>query len=653
MTLAQLFSKLLGSDTEQGLAFPLGTPENLRPQCEQMIVEGLIEIQRWNECWQVGHFDVHRASQVMVQNGTSVVTKPEGKILEVFTIETTSDGSGWDRAIGYDPVDLWSLRRWMGRYRQGQNWLQKVWRSPAGQEGFRQPLLEDNDVGRALSGCWAIDKATRRIIVAPWLQSNESLVVKWEGIKRNWVSTDLVSDNPDFVRLVKLWLLQEFGRHWASSDLSTRVATWVDAQADAIVDCRNTMQLPERGAPPDEVAQAKAYYETNPPTAPAAPTVGSSLIVFVGDTGTANADAQAVAAAITAAAPELVVIAGDAVYQPNTPAQALAPYQSFIDANRLVVALGNHDLDVNNGADVVDYVSNPGNGRYFSVAIGPVEVFVANSGINTEGLNVETDGNFGGSIQWSALRAMIQRSCAPWKVLVIHHPPYTSSATYSPGVALARWASDMEVHAVISGHAHNYERGVFRGRHHIVVGTGGAALVGFVEGPCAGSEEQVQSFGFLKLEATKTTAVFKFVNLAGTVVDQLTLAGDPPVSSTEAQEEAMTQVWNDEVQAGATYEVAMFVREPNGQAVSLVGASAVLQARRTVGGAVEIELTSSPASGLTITGAEGRIDILMSSGQTALLSGVYLYQLEVTYADTTVERVAEGTWTISPEIVTP
>ena len=280
-------------------------------------------------------------------------------------------------------------------------------------------------------------------------------------------------------------------------------------------------------------------------------------------------------------------------------------------------------------------------------------MFVANSGINTEGLNVEPDGNFGGSIQWSALRAMIQRSCAPWKVLVIHHAPYTSSATYSPGVALARWASDMEVHAVISGHAHNYERGTFRGRPHIVVGTGGAALVGFVDGPCAGSAEQAQEFGFLKLEATRTSAVFKFVNLAGTVVDELTLAGDPPVSSTEPQEEATTQVWSDTIEAGAEYAVAMFVREPNGQAVPLVGATAKLQARRTVGGTVEIELTSSPAAGLTVSGSDGRIDILMTAQQTALLSGSYLYQLEVTYSDTTVERVLEGTWTISPEIVTP
>lgn len=654
MTYLELKRKLLGDETAPagdprsvGLAFPLGTPENLRPQLENFILCGLIEIQRYIECWQVGHIDATPGCSVMVQNGCSVITKPDGLIEEVFTVES-KDGA-WLYPIPYFPVELAYLRRWMSRFRRE---YKPEFVTPAGRDGYRAASrLNDSPLGRALSGVWTIDARTNRLIVGPWLQSNELLVVKWSGIKRTWSDTDLVSDNPDFVRLVMLWVHQEYARTWASSDLATKIDTWSGAQGDAIVECRHKMQLPmiSGTANADEVAEARDYYAANPPAAPS-PVKDTTVICVVGDSGTAGANALAVAAAIALDNPDLVVIAGDAVYQPNTPSQALAPYQSFIDEGRLVVSLGNHDLDVNNGADVVQFVQNPGNGRYFNVVVGPVEFFVLNDGINTAGDIVEDDGNFQGSIQSSLIESLITRSCAWWKFAVVHHPAYTSGSQYWPGVTDNRWISDLEVHGVLSAHTHAYERGTWRNRKHVIVGTGGQTLHTFTTPPISGSEVRISEFGYLRITATSKTCLLEFVSTSGAVLDSFSLTGDPPMRSS-LPPETETTAFNDVIQAGATYATAFFIRDVNGAAVNLTGCTAVLQLRRSVGAPDPPDLELSTGSGITITGAEGRIDVTMTPVQTGALSGVYVYAMEVTYPNTTVERPIEGTFTISPEIV--
>jgi len=647
MTFSQLKAALLGTETTPGSAFPLGTPENLRPQCEGFVLEALIEIQRWVECWQVGHFDVFPACSVMVQNGCSVITKPNGVIGRVFTIESTLDGSGWDHPVAYSPVELPRLRRWASRFRTSFRYPAQPFTAPAGPEGFRVATqVDDSPYGRALGGVWSIDTRTDRLIVAPWLQSTESLVVEWTGIKRTWAAGDVVSDNPDFVRLAKLWVLQEYGRHWAAADLQVRVDTWNAALADAIVTCKESRQLPMGGLTLDENFETRHYYGLNPPAVPK-PVSSSVRIAFVGNTGTADANAASVAAEIVTEAPDMVVLAGNEVFQPNSVAAALAPYNSFIDEHHLVAALGEHDLDLNAGADVVNYVGNPGNGRYFSVVVGPVEIFVVNSGINTAGDSVELDGDYLGSIQATAIQAMIMRSTAQWKVLVIHHDPYTSSSEYWPGVSQLRWVSDLEVHAVISGHSGVYERGTWRGRRHAVVGTGGGPLDTFT-GPIDGSEHRESSLGFLLLTADQKAAKFSFVNTAGAVLDEFQLTGNPPLASTEKPDNTQ-EVYVDQIQAGANYDLPVFDREPNGEATNLTGCTAVMQLRRAIGAPVDLELTMG--AGITITGSIGRLDVHMSAAQTAALSGTYVYAIELTFPDASVYPLLSGTVSVLPEVI--
>lgn len=83
--------------------------------------------------------------------------------------------------------------------------------------------------------------------------------------------------------------------------------------------------------------------------------------------------------------------------------------------------------------------------------------------------------------------------------------------------------------------------------------------------------------------------------------------------------------------------------------VDLAGATARMQIREQVGGAVLLELTTENG-GLAIT-APGTITRTLSATQTAALAWTdAVYDLEVQYPDGTVQRYLQGAVTVSREV---
>lgn len=83
--------------------------------------------------------------------------------------------------------------------------------------------------------------------------------------------------------------------------------------------------------------------------------------------------------------------------------------------------------------------------------------------------------------------------------------------------------------------------------------------------------------------------------------------------------------------------------------VDLTGATARMQIRAQVGGAVLLELTTANG-GLALTGP-GTITRSLSAAQTAALTWTEaVYDLEVEYADGTVQRYLQGDVTVSREV---
>ena len=85
--------------------------------------------------------------------------------------------------------------------------------------------------------------------------------------------------------------------------------------------------------------------------------------------------------------------------------------------------------------------------------------------------------------------------------------------------------------------------------------------------------------------------------------------------------------------------------------VDLTGAKARMQIRAGLGGALLLELTTE-TGGLAITGP-GTLTRTMSAAQTAALTWTDgVYDLEVEYADGTVQRYLQGAVTVSREVTT-
>ncbi len=110
--------------------------------------------------------------------------------------------------------------------------------------------------------------------------------------------------------------------------------------------------------------------------------------------------------------------------------------------------------------------------------------------------------------------------------------------------------------------------------------------------------------------------------------------------------------FTDTVHAGASYDLTVYDKQADGTAVDLTGATARFQARRTPGDSTAVvDLTSTPAAGLTITPLEGRIDIAMTPTQTSAMAGTYVAQLELAWANGRVDRIFSALLNVSPEVV--
>ena len=102
------------------------------------------------------------------------------------------------------------------------------------------------------------------------------------------------------------------------------------------------------------------------------------------------------------------------------------------------------------------------------------------------------------------------------------------------------------------------------------------------------------------------------------------------------------------IQKGATWESAIYWKDPNGNPINLSGYTARFQVSSEYGGTVALELTS--ASGITITPSEGKIYINASATQTAsLLVGTYYYELELVIGSN-VYRILEGQIKVSNQV---
>lgn len=246
----------------------------------------------------------------------------------------------------------------------------------------------------------------------------------------------------------------------------------------------------------------------------------------VADTGSGDRWQRAVGermAAVHRARPvDLVVLGGDNIYPSGDLALVketfTIPYAGLLEAGvPFHAVLGNHDIRTANGDPQVAYRPFGMKGRWYTLRRGPVEFFMIDTNVNADWRRQQP---------W--LREALAASQAPWKVVVGHHPIYSSGHYGNDDVARDRLAPlfrNSGVQLYINGHEHNYERSrPINGTTYLVVGGGGAHLRSIKPGPTSARALSVHSFA--ELTAGRDTLEIQAWDASGQQIDRAVLGRD-------------------------------------------------------------------------------------------------------------------------------
>jgi 3',5'-cyclic AMP phosphodiesterase CpdA len=199
----------------------------------------------------------------------------------------------------------------------------------------------------------------------------------------------------------------------------------------------------------------------------------------------------------------------------------LSPYQGTYGegatVNRFYPVLGNHDVMTDRGQPYLDYFTLPGNERYYHVTHDPVAIFALNSMPGSEPDGITSD-----SVQAEWLREEMAASDACWKLVVFHHPPYSSDQR-GP-YEWMRWPfQEWGADATLAGHHHVYERIMVDGMPYFVNGLGGGARYAFGEIPEGSAARYNADHGAMLVDATNGEITFQFFTRTGQVIDTYTM----------------------------------------------------------------------------------------------------------------------------------
>lgn len=510
-----------------------GEARNLREIHNGFFQEAMATAGKWVSCLQVNNTTVFPFCSTCVQCAKSVIEAPVGKIKRVFTIANDE----W-----CDPVKYW---QWTFKEVECWAWnLASSFTTPtnAGLPALSQGLkiaedTTDIEYGRARIGAWA--RHRHRLYLTPWIQSNESIVVEWDGVKQNWGDADIVDEDlwdlhvQEFIKLfVRFKHEDQFGVDRKKKiDLD---AQYKEKLADIMHDCesRERAELEEECLNPARAASASELTDDEVEEEEAEEIVFANIGDFADpDNGTAESD---VAALVAGWSPAFILSNGSnhfgspADYATKVGAYYAAYIGTQVTDQKFFPAIGYHDWEDAGLSAYQSYFALPGNERFYDFVYEGIHFFVLHSGIPSGGdgsTSNETEGHTPTSNQAEWLRARLALSTATWKIVILHDPPYTSDATDYPGFTQLQWPfRTWGADVVFCARGHFYERQKVSGINYLINGAGGAALGSFTGAPDATSLLRYNAKnGAIKVTVTISSLVAQFINTDGDVIDTLTL----------------------------------------------------------------------------------------------------------------------------------
>ena len=259
---------------------------------------------------------------------------------------------------------------------------------------------------------------------------------------------------------------------------------------------------------------------TEPYVMPSAEDPPALRVAVVGDVGDSGKRLQGTADAIERLSGEMgyqvLLLLGDNAYPRGDPGQlpgtVFEPFAGVLDGGaRLLAIVGNHDVMDGHGPQQMAAPGMPG--LWWSTRMGDV-LFV--------GLDSNEPEN---PTQKAWLEHTLATTDARWKIVALHHPPY--SAGYQGSNLAARQAFGplfvrYGVQLVLSGHEHDYQRSTVIGGVTYVVS--GAASGSRRTGERSFTAASFSWHHFVELDIYPDRIVGRAVNQSHRVADTWTLA---------------------------------------------------------------------------------------------------------------------------------
>ena len=274
------------------------------------------------------------------------------------------------------------------------------------------------------------------------------------------------------------------------------------------------------GAAPDVTLQPQAWTESDSRLSFAA----------VGDNGSGGRQAMAVATQMARTYDQtpfsLVALLGDICYYGNFADRFDdvfdRPMRPLLDAGvGFELAIGNHDADLRHSdeglAEIEAELRLLGTpGLYYTTTHGPADFFYLDS---------SAPGVFGPEaiqqLEW--LDDTLAASTSQWRIVVLHHPPYSSGRHGStPGTraVLEPTLGRHHVDLVLAGHDHHYERTHPIGGTTYVV-SGGCKTTAVARSDFTAVAES--TLQFLHIDIQDDRLVARSIRPGGTLADQFVL----------------------------------------------------------------------------------------------------------------------------------
>lgn len=296
---------------------------------------------------------------------------------------------------------------------------------------------------------------------------------------------------------------------------------------------------------PQSTLTATATSTPIPPTATLAPPTQTPIptptpppvvrFAVIGDYGKAGEREADVANLITSWQPDFIITTGDNNY-PNGAAETIDEnigqyYHQYIfpyvgdygpgaKINRFFPTLGNHDWITDRAQPYFDYFTLPGNERYYDFTWGMIHFFALDSDSR------EPDGVGMSSIQGNWLMGNLANSTSVWKIVYMHHPPYSSA--HHGSIDWMQWPfKEWGATIVISGHDHVYERLIIDDFPYIINGVGGSPDIYWFSTTIEGSQVRFrEDSGAMLVTASDQEINFQFITRKGEVIDSYTIYAD-------------------------------------------------------------------------------------------------------------------------------